>query len=102
MEFGGNKLAKAYFEKNDLFAAGQHNYALPQAAKYRTELAKKAEAAAADLQAKMEVPEPEANVDVEETKTFPEVPAPKAVPIAVLPVENNGKMGFAASKYILK
>jgi len=43
MKAGGNKAAKAYFEKNDLIQSGQHNYASPLAAKYRTSIAKKAE-----------------------------------------------------------
>ena len=45
MELGGNKAAKAYFEKHDLIQAGLHSYSLPLAIKYRTELAKKAESA---------------------------------------------------------
>lgn len=45
MKAGGNKAAKAYFEKNDLIQAGQHNYASPLAAKYRSSIEKKAEAA---------------------------------------------------------
>jgi len=45
MKLGGNKAAKAYFAKNDLTQGGQHNYTSPLAAKYRTNLAKKAEEA---------------------------------------------------------
>ena len=41
MELGGNKAAKTYFDKNDLYAAGLHNYALPLAVKYRTDLVKR-------------------------------------------------------------
>lgn len=45
MKLGGNKAAKAYFDRNDLVQAGQHNYTSPLAAKYRSTLAKKAEEA---------------------------------------------------------
>lgn len=45
MKQGGNKAAKAYFDKNDLVLGGQHNYTSPLAAKYRAALAKKAEEA---------------------------------------------------------
>ncbi len=61
MELGGNKAAKAYFEKHDLVGAGQHNYTLPLAVKYRSDLAKRAESA---LQA--------------------DFPAPAAVPAAIV------------------
>ena len=42
MEIGGNKSAKEYFEKNDLFLNSTFNYYSGLAIKYRQELAKKA------------------------------------------------------------
>ncbi len=45
MELGGNHNAAAYFEKNGLHTEGAYNYSAPLAAKYRIELAKRAEAA---------------------------------------------------------
>jgi ADP-ribosylation factor GTPase-activating protein 2/3 len=45
MKLGGNKAAKAYFDKNDLTQGGQYNYTAPLAAKYRTNLEKSAEEA---------------------------------------------------------
>ena len=44
MEMGGNKLAGAYYEKNGMLAPdGTPNHKAPQLAKYKQDLAKKAE-----------------------------------------------------------
>jgi hypothetical protein len=44
MELGGNKLASAYYEKNGMVQAdGTPNHKAPQLAKYKQDLAKKAE-----------------------------------------------------------
>lgn len=46
MELGGNKLAQAYFEKNGMIKAdGTPNHLAAQLAKYKQDLAKKAEVA---------------------------------------------------------
>ncbi|TNV78411.1 hypothetical protein FGO68_gene2700 [Halteria grandinella] len=46
MELGGNKLAQAYYEKNGMLNAdGTPNHKAPQLAKYKQELAKRAEVA---------------------------------------------------------
>lgn len=101
MELGGNKAAKAYFEKNDLFSAGQHNYSLPQAAKYRTELVKKAESllqSSSEKQATIESEKVEVNnkPGIEDNKEESEISLPptkaaiKPATIAIVPVEKNG------------
>ena len=44
LELGGNKNALAYYEKNGMIAAdGKPNHQAPQLAKYKLELAKRAE-----------------------------------------------------------
>lgn len=44
MELGGNKLASAYYEKNGMMLPdGTPNHKAPQLAKYKQDLAKKAE-----------------------------------------------------------
>jgi len=84
MELGGNKVAKAYFEKHDLIQAGQHNYSLPMAQKYRAELAKRAEAALSDI-IKNEAPvkeiveKSEENVDKVPIKSMPIVAEKKKI-----------------------
>jgi len=46
MEFGGNKLAKAYYEKNGMLTQGQPpDHKNPALTRYKNELKKKAEAA---------------------------------------------------------
>ena len=46
MELGGNKLATAFFEKNNMMKAdGTPNHLAPQLAKHKTDLTKRAEAA---------------------------------------------------------
>ena len=46
MELGGNKTAMAYYEKNGMIQTdGKPNHKAPQLAKYKHELAKKAEQA---------------------------------------------------------
>lgn len=49
MEFGGNKNAAVYFEKNGMMADGKPNHKHPALAKYKQDLLKKAEQAVALL-----------------------------------------------------
>lgn len=84
MKNGGNKAAKAYFDKNDLVQGGQYNYTSPLADKYRTNLAKKVEDALKDHffepeDTKAELHEPEsqpAPIKTEEQTVMTTVPAP--------------------------
>eukprot|EP00831_Metopus_contortus_P071316 TRINITY_DN65165_c0_g1_i1.p3 TRINITY_DN65165_c0_g1~~TRINITY_DN65165_c0_g1_i1.p3 ORF type:complete len:103 (+),score=32.14 TRINITY_DN65165_c0_g1_i1:144-452(+) len=80
---GGNKNANNYFEKNGLIVAGCFDYSSPMAAKYRSELGKKAEAAVASY-------EPRVDQEVIET-TEEEIPrkmsGPKKVVMETQPPE---------------
>jgi len=44
MELGGNKNALQYFQENDMFKDGRPDHLAPQLARYKQELAAKAEA----------------------------------------------------------
>ncbi len=96
MELGGNKAAKAYFEKHDLIQAGQHNYTLPLVVKYRVELAKRAESAIAqsipEVTAAEPVPGPAPAK--EETKTDDFFAAP-AAPAKLQPMTLGKKKEIA-------
>lgn len=43
MQFGGNKNAQVYFEKNGMYVDGKPNHKAPQLAKYKQDLLKKVE-----------------------------------------------------------
>ena len=45
MEFGGNKNAHAFYEKNGMYQDGKPNHKAPLLAKYKADLLKKVEAA---------------------------------------------------------
>jgi hypothetical protein len=83
MKAGGNKAAKAYFEKNDLIQSGQHNYASPLAAKYRSSIEKKANSM------ENEVVEHKVEDEVEEEIEEAVIPEAKPVEKKVIIIEKK-------------
>eukprot|EP00826_Nyctotherus_ovalis_P051267 TRINITY_DN6397_c0_g6_i1.p1 TRINITY_DN6397_c0_g6~~TRINITY_DN6397_c0_g6_i1.p1 ORF type:complete len:248 (+),score=71.93 TRINITY_DN6397_c0_g6_i1:182-925(+) len=98
MKLGGNKAAKAYFDKNDLTLNGQHDYTSPLAAKYRTVLAKKAEEALKAMPVAFETEDTKAEtVEGDSTQV-----AAAQQPVVVKKAVAAGVSGSVLSKYFLR